>query len=78
MLALFRKGTGLLIAYSISPRTLAETLNISPAYLSAIERSTRCAPSMATRFPAKLMEALGIDEDVTNVSANSSPVNTLR
>lgn len=48
---------------NIPLRVLAETLQISPAYLSEIERGTRCAPAMATGLPAMLMEALGIEED---------------
>lgn len=48
---------------NIPLRVLAETLKISPAYLSEIERGTRCAPAMATGLPAKLMETLGIEED---------------
>ena len=48
---------------NIPLRVLAETLQISPAYLSEIERGTRCAPAMSTSLSAKLMEALGIEED---------------
>ena len=48
---------------NISLRTLAETLQISPAYLSEIERGTRCAPAIATSLPEKMMEELGIEED---------------
>ena len=48
---------------NIPLRVLAEILQISPAYLSEIERGTRCAPAMVTGLPTKLMEALGIEED---------------
>ena len=48
---------------NISLRTLAETLQISAAYLSEIERGTRCAPVIATGLPKKMMEELGIEED---------------
>ena len=48
---------------NISLRTLAEALQISPAYLSEIERGTRCAPAIATSLPEKMMEELGIEED---------------
>ena len=48
---------------NISLRTLAETLQISAAYLSEIERGTRCAPAIATGLPKKMMEELGIEED---------------
>ena len=48
---------------NISLRTLAETLQISAAYLSEIERGTRCAPVIATGLPKQMMEELGIEED---------------
>ena len=51
---------------NISLRTLAETLQISPAYLSEIERDKRCAPAIATGLPKKMMEELGIKEDASD------------
>ena len=51
---------------NISLRTLAETLQISAAYLSEIERDKRCAPAIATGLPKKMMEELGIKEDVSD------------
>ena len=51
---------------NISLRTLAETLQISAAYLSEIERGTRCAPAIATGLPKKMMEELGIKEDASD------------
>ena len=51
---------------NISLRTLAETLQISAAYLSEIERGTRCAPAIATGLPEKMMEELGIKEDASD------------
>lgn len=51
---------------NISLRTLAETLQISAAYLSEIERGTRCAPAIATGLPKKMMEELGIQEDASD------------
>ena len=48
---------------NISLRTLAETLQISAAYLSEIERGTRCAPGIATGLLEKIMEELRIEED---------------
>ena len=48
---------------NISLRALAETLQISAAYLSEIERGTRCAPGIATGLPEKIMEELRIEED---------------
>ena len=51
---------------NISLRALAETLQISAAYLSEIERDKRCAPAIATGLPKKMMEELGIKEDVSD------------
>jgi transcriptional regulator with XRE-family HTH domain len=51
---------------NISLRALAETLQISAAYLSEIERGTRCAPAIATGLPKKMMEELGIKEDASD------------
>lgn len=48
---------------NIPLRGLAETLQISPAYMSEIERGTRCAPAIATDIPRRLMEALGVAEN---------------
>lgn len=48
---------------NISLRALAETLQISAAYLSEIERGTRCAPGIATGLLEKIMEELRIEED---------------
>ena len=48
---------------NISLRALAETLQISAAYLSEIERDKRCAPAIATGLPKKMMEELGLEED---------------
>ena len=47
----------------ISLRALAETLQISAAYLSEIERGTRCAPAIASGLPEKMMRELGLEED---------------
>ena len=51
---------------NISLRTLAETLQISPAYLSDIERDKRCAPAIASSLPEKIMRELGLEEDAGN------------
>ena len=51
---------------NISLRTLAETLQISPAYLSEIERDKHCAPAIASGLPEKIMEELEIEEDVSD------------
>ena len=48
---------------NISLRALAETLQISAAYLSEIERDKRCAPAIATGLPEKMMRELGLEED---------------
>ena len=48
---------------NISLRALAETLQISAAYLSEIERGTRCAPAIASGLPEKMMRELGLEED---------------
>lgn len=51
---------------NISLRTLAETLQISAAYLSEIERDKRYAPAISTGLPKKIMKELGIEEDASD------------
>jgi transcriptional regulator with XRE-family HTH domain len=56
---------------NIPLRTLAESIQISPAYLSEIERDKRCAPSIESGILEKLQEELEISADARNDDCNT-------